>query len=85
MLYMLYSKYGSQATVFRSRLAGNSRARTTICQAAGANNRCALSKAKDKVSQHFGKKIFKRTSATLSLGKNILPDEDQWREFYQRL
>jgi len=44
------SRHGSQTTVFRSRLASNSGARTTIHQASGANNRCA-----SKQSQRAGK------------------------------
>ena len=43
----------------------------------------ALSEAKDKVSQHFGKKILKELQLLCHWAK-APPDEDQWYEFYQR-
>ena len=43
----------------------------------------ALSEAKDKVSQHFGKKILKDLQLLCHWAK-APPDIDQWCEFYQR-
>jgi len=43
----------------------------------------ALSEAKDEVSQHFGNKILKELQLLCHWAK-APPDQDQWREFYQR-
>jgi transposase len=43
----------------------------------------ALSEAKDKVSQNFGKKILKELQLLCHWAK-APPDQDQWCEFYQR-
>jgi hypothetical protein len=43
----------------------------------------ALSETKAKVSQNFGKKIFKELQLSCHWAK-VPPDQNQWCEFYQR-